>query len=391
MDIRIKSGFFMAIFMLKISNRSNPMIAITRPTLLLNEKQCKTNIQRMANKAKRLNVQLVPHFKTHQSAEIGEWFKASGVESITVSSVKMAEFFAKSGWKDITIAFPFNMHEIPAVNKMLEQNITLTLFIVNSEVIHRLNETLIAPVNLFLEMDAGYGRSGVSTENMDKVKELVERINTGAKTKLYGLYCHPGNTYQTNSVDEIKGIWAEVIQKLTGVKTALGAVGESLKIRIGDTPGCSVVEEIQGVDEIGPGNYVFYDLVMNYLDVCNESDIAVAVACPVVAKNEGRNEIIIHGGAVHFSKDHLFDANEEKFFGEVVILEEDGWSPIVEGIKLVSISQEHGVLMANSAIFEAIEVGDILGILPIHSCLTANLMKSYTTFKGQEIKHMESL
>lgn len=366
------------------------MIAITRPTLLLNEKQCKINIQRMVDKAKRLNVQLVPHFKTHQSSEIGEWFRACGVESITVSSVKMAEFFARSGWENITIAFPFNVLEIPTINGMLEQQIKLTLFVVNTEAVERLNRGLIAPVDLFIEMDAGYGRSGVLTEDITKVKQLVELIKSGAKTNLYGLYCHPGNTYHTSSVEEVQSLWADVIKKMTAVKTALGASGDSLKIRVGDTPGCVLVEEMQGIDEIGPGNFVFYDLVMNYLDVCAESDIAVAMACPVVAKNEDRNEIIIHGGAVHFSKDHLFDANEDKFFGEVVVLEEEGWSPIVEGIKLVSLSQEHGVLRATSEVFEAIEVGDVLGVLPIHSCLTANLMKSYTTFNGQEIKHLES-
>ena len=107
------------------------MIAITRPTLLLNENQCKKNIQHMVDKAKRLSVKLVPHFKTHQSSEIGEWFRAEGIDSITVSSVKMAEFFAAAGWESITVAFPFNIHEVEAVNKMLEEKIKLTLFVVD--------------------------------------------------------------------------------------------------------------------------------------------------------------------------------------------------------------------------------------------------------------------
>jgi len=367
------------------------MFTITRPTLLLNENQCRKNIQRMVAKAKRLNVKLVPHFKTHQSSEIGEWFKESGIERITVSSVKMAEFFADSGWKDITIAFPFNIYEIPAVNKMLKKGINFTFFVVDEKTVERLNQELTASVNLFIEMDAGYGRSGVSTKAIDKVKRIAEAIYKSKNVNLYGLYCHPGNTYQANSTDEIKGIWAGVILEMLKVKTALGKAGEALKVRVGDTPGCVIVEQMDGVDEIGPGNFVFYDLIMNYLDVCSEDEIAVAMACPVVAKNEERNEIIIHGGAVHFSKDHLFDDNEEKFFGEVVILEEAGWSSVVEGIKLVSVSQEHGVLSASPDVFDAIEVGDILGVLPIHSCLTANLMKSYLTFEGNSIQHLESL
>uniref|UniRef100_UPI0040470B19 alanine racemase n=1 Tax=Roseivirga sp. TaxID=1964215 RepID=UPI0040470B19 len=367
------------------------MLTITRPTLLLNEKQCKANIRKMVDKAKRLNADLVPHFKTHQSSEIGEWFRAFGIESITVSSVKMAEYFAQEGWENITIAFPFNVLEIPAVNKLLERNVAITLFAVNESAVERLNQELIAPVNVFIELDAGYPRSGIPTDSISEITQLALLIEKGAMTNFYGLYCHPGNTYQTNSVAEIKQIWTEGIKKVNTVKLNLGELGEGLKIRMGDTPGCTVVENFEGVDEIGPGNFVFYDLVMNYLNVCTEDEIAVAVACPVVGKSEERCEIIIHGGAVHFSKDHLFDEQERKFFGEVVILEEEGWSSIIEGIKLTSLSQEHGVLKATHEIFETIEVGDVLAILPIHSCLTANLMKSYLTFDGQVINHLEKL
>ena len=62
------------------------MIQVTEPTMVLNEEVCKSNIARMAAKAKAANVVFRPHFKTHQSREIGEWFRASGVDKITVSS-----------------------------------------------------------------------------------------------------------------------------------------------------------------------------------------------------------------------------------------------------------------------------------------------------------------
>jgi D-serine deaminase-like pyridoxal phosphate-dependent protein len=367
------------------------MLSITRPTLLLNENQCKANIKKMVDKANRLNVDLIPHFKTHQSFEIGEWFREQGVDRITVSSVKMAEFFAKVGWENITIAFPINVLEIPVINQLLERSINLTLFVVNTEAVDRLNQELIAPVNIFIELDAGYPRSGIPTYELNQIQALAQAIINGEKTSLYGLYCHPGNTYQSSSVEEIKQIWVTAIAEVNKVKAHLNKINDNLKVRIGDTPGCSVVEDFMDVDEIGPGNFVFFDLVMNYLNVCAEEEIAVAVACPVVAKYPERNEIIIHGGAVHFSKDHLFDNEEVKFFGEVVIFEKEGWSPIIDGIKLTSLSQEHGKLTASPELLETIEVGDVIGVLPIHSCLTANLMKSYMTFDGQNINHLEKL
>lgn len=343
----------------------------------------------MCEKAARLGVDLIPHFKTHQSEEIGKWFIEAGVDAITVSSVKMAQYFAKYGWKDITIAFPLNVLEIDSINEILHEGVRLKVLVVSAESIRLLINSLEGKVEVLIEVDAGYNRTGIATENSTEVRDIVGLINDSDKLDFYGLYCHPGNTYQTASTDDIKQIWADAILKVVELKDQLSDIAPGLKIRMGDTPGCTVVEDMAGIDEIGPGNFVFYDLVMNYLDVCNEDQIAVAVACPVVAKYPNRNQLIIHGGAVHFSKDHLYDGDENKFFGEVVIFNEGGWSPILDGIKLTSISQEHGILTATTEIIETIETGDVIGILPIHSCLTANLLKSYTTLDGSEISHLE--
>jgi D-serine deaminase-like pyridoxal phosphate-dependent protein len=64
---------------------------IKEPVLILNKERCQTNIEKMALKAKSSNIVFRPHFKTHQSAEIGEWFRKFGISCITVSSVKMTQ------------------------------------------------------------------------------------------------------------------------------------------------------------------------------------------------------------------------------------------------------------------------------------------------------------
>ena len=365
------------------------MLSITRPTLLLDEKKCKQNIQRMCQKANRLGVKLVPHMKTPQSAEIAHWCQAEGVDAITVSSVKMAGYFAEAGWRDITVAFPVNLLEMVEINRLLALGVDLKLFVLDAEVVRKLDEGLEQKVNVLIELDAGYNRTGVDADNLLAVRKVADQVAEAKQVNLYGLYCHPGNTYHSHDIEEVRQIWATAIKKANFVRNALSSAFENIKVRIGDTPGCTLVEDMTGVDEISAGNFIFYDLVMNYLNVCDESDIAVAMAVPVVAKNESRRQIVVHGGAVHFSKDHLFDEQERKFFGEVVVLQDDGWSPIIQGIKLSSLSQEHGTLEATNELFNEIQIGDVLGILPIHSCLTANLMKAYTTLEGKQVSHME--
>jgi D-serine deaminase-like pyridoxal phosphate-dependent protein len=365
------------------------MLQITRPTLLLDEQKCKRNIERMAEKAITLGVQLIPHMKTPQSHEIAGWCAELGLNAITVSSVKMAAYFAEEGWKDITIAFPVNLLEINEINRLLEMGVDLKLFVIDSKTAHKLGNELTRKVRIFIELDAGYNRTGIPTGDLKLIKTLAKCIVLEQKLDLYGIYCHPGDTYMTSDDEEIRSLWTDALKQLNSVKMELRKTYPDLKLRMGDTPGCSVVDRMEGVDEISAGNFIFFDLVMKYLKVCKEADIAVSMACPVVAKNAARKEILIHGGAVHFSKDHLFNRNGKKFYGEVVILMEDGWSASIEGIQLKSLSQEHGILSATSEVFETIELGDVLGILPVHSCLTANMMKSYITLDGRHVDHLE--
>ena len=52
------------------------------------------------------------------------------------------------------------------------------------------------------------------------------------------------------------------------------------------------------------------------IGVCNYYDIALAMVCPIVAIHNDRNQMVIYGGGIHFSKDRL-DENGRLVFGEV--------------------------------------------------------------------------
>ena len=134
---------------------------IVRPTFVINPDRVRKNIEFMAEKARLAGVRFCPHFKTHQSAEIGNWFREFGVESITVSSVEMAEYFANEGWKKITIAFPVNLRELDKINE-LSKKIELALLAESSSVINHLNHQLKNKVDLWIKINTGYNRSGIA-------------------------------------------------------------------------------------------------------------------------------------------------------------------------------------------------------------------------------------
>jgi len=148
------------------------------------------------------------------------------------------------------------------------------------------------------------------------------------------------------------------------------------------------MDDFTGIDEIRPGNFVFYDLMQEKLGSCSADKIAVALACPVVAKNSDRLEIVIYGGAIHLSKEYILDNKGNKLFGKIVLFNDHGWSKPVPGTALFSLSQEHGIIRTSKEIFHKINLSDVIGILPVHSCLTADAMGEYLTLQDELIDHM---
>lgn len=364
-------------------------INIKKPSLILDKEKVLRNIEKMVDKAKNSGVKFRPHFKTHQSAKIGEFFREQGVSSITVSSVDMAKYFSKHDWKDITIAFPVNLLQIDQINDLAKRT-SLDLLVESKESIHFLSENLKFPVNAWIKIDVGYKRAGISANNVDLVVELGKEIEESDNLSFSGLLTHSGHSYHATSINKIKEIYQDTVFKLHKIRDALNENGfSSVQISIGDTPTCSVVEDFSDVDEIRPGNFVFYDVTQMLIGSCTEDDIAIAIACPVVAKHKERNEIVIYGGAVHLSKEFIVREDGTRTYGYIASKAEKGWGPMIKNSFVSSISQEHGIVKTDEQFFDKIKIGDILMVLPIHSCLAVNLLREYQTLEGESVKPLE--
>lgn len=354
----------------------------TTPTLLLDKTKCIQNIQKIVNKAKRNQVTLRPHFKTHQSIEVGNWFKNEGVKEITVSSVKMAQYFSND-WNNILIAFPVNILEIKEINELAEK-INITLLVENIETLKFLTSNLTSRVNYYVKIDIGYHRTGINPEDESTIENLMrfksEQLN------FVGFLGHAGHSYKCRTEQEILAIHEESTTILKNLKAKYISEFPNLLLSTGDTPTCSVAEDFSGIDEIRPGNFVFYDLTQHNIGSNSQAEIAVCMECPVVAIHKERNEVIIYGGGVHFAKDFLIHKEYGTIYGLVVNKED--WSLSIEGCYIKSLSQEHGILQVSDEFMHSLTIGDTVHILPIHSCMTANSMKEYVTLEGEVISRL---
>jgi D-serine deaminase-like pyridoxal phosphate-dependent protein len=339
----------------------------------------------MVEKAARQGIRFRPHFKTHQSAAVGEWFRQMGVDGITVSSVEMAQYFARNGWRDITIAFSVNWREKHALQVLAEQ-VHLGLLVESVETAEFLSREITHPVDIWVKVDEGTHRTGIQWDDMDNFFRVVDTLVHVRHLKLRGLLTHSGRTYRAATPDAACQDYQEGVRRLNEVRDRLfERYGLKLEVSMGDTPGCTLCEDLGRVDEIRPGNFVFYDAQQYQAGVCSFEQVAAVVACPVVAKHADRNEVVIFGGAIHLTKD-LVATEEGPAYGLVCFPTKDGWSDPIQGGRVVRLSQEHGIISLPGPAFDQGCVGDLLMVVPAHVCLTVSAMRRYRLLDGEWIE-----
>jgi D-serine deaminase-like pyridoxal phosphate-dependent protein len=363
------------------------MIKPDKPTLILNEEQCRKNIHKMAEKARKYQLNFRPHLKTAQSLAVAEWFRDEGVDKITVASLQMAEYFADGGWKDITVAFPVNVNEIERINRLIQKTEQLQILADEGSEIERLSDELIGNVNLYVKIDCGTARTGFDPEDKVAISEMLSSIQKSSNLNIKGFLAHAGHSYRCRSAAEVLEVHESTKKLMLDLKSYYIAEYPDLKISLGDTPTCSLAEDWSGVDEIRPGNFTFYDLMQYNIGSCGLNDIAVSMLCPVVSKHKRRNELVIYGGAVHFSKDSI-QLNGVQHFGLVRKYEDKNMPQSANFVK--ALSQEHGIISCTDNFFDAVSVGDFVEVFPIHSCLSADAMGAYTDFIGRKYDHFGS-
>jgi D-serine deaminase-like pyridoxal phosphate-dependent protein len=359
---------------------------ISQPTLLLDCKTAKANLNNMNQKISAAGIRFRPHFKTHQSAQIGEWFRERGISAITVSSVDMAEYFAAAGWQDILIAFSLNVRQMDRIRK-LAQEIHLEVLVEDPISVDVLAAAAPAAFDVWIKIDAGAHRTGVDWQQAEHVLNLARSIEQRKNLRFRGLLTHSGNTYHVDSAAAVVSAFRDGVDHLNWLRDQLSGSFGSIEVSVGDTPGCSLCEDLSGIDELRPGNFLFYDAQQLLICSCRPEQIAVAAACPVVAVHPERNEVVLYGGAIHLSKDWV-DLKEGQSFGLAALPQENRWGLPIEGAIIRSLSQEHGIVRFNKGIPSAIKPGGLLFILPAHSCLTVQELKKYLTLEGEVIHTM---
>ena len=343
------------------SKLSIPNSSVT-PYLLIDGTQLERNILRMANVARENGIALRPHVKTHKIPRIAREQLEAGAAGITVAKLSEAEVMADGGIEDIFIAYPLVTEAKIRQAVRLGERVRLIVGVDSLEGARRLSEAAEGPnLEVRLEVDTGLRRTGIPR---DEAVGLAGEIESMGNLDLTGIYTYRGAVLGGSKTLELEKAGLEEGRVMVSLAEQMRERGIRIKdVSVGSTPTAEYVAKVEGVTEIRPGTYVFYDRMQARLGACSLDDCAAVVVCTVVSRPTG-DLAIIDGGSKTFATDVAPGADPLNLEGYGHIL---GYPDAV----LERLTEEHGMLSVDEDC--DLEVGDTLQIIPNHICSTVNL------------------
>jgi D-serine deaminase-like pyridoxal phosphate-dependent protein len=372
------------------------ILDLETPALILDLAVLERNCAAMADRAKRHGVRLRPHLKTAKSAEVAAIATRGQFGGITVSTVAEAAYFAAHRYKDLTYGVGIAPAKIPALAAIQREH-GATINVILDSVSATIAAAAVAAKEqsifpAFIEIDTGGARAGLHPEDSELLK-VAETVAGSKSLKLSGVLTHAGHSYHAHGPDEIGRI-AE--QERSGVVRAAQRIREAGLpceiVSVGSTPTGVYAERLDGVNEMRPGVYTFFDLDQVGLGVCTEAEIAVSVLATVIGHNRRTNRILIDAGALALSKDlSASEFTENVGYGLIRPVGGNLLPPI--HLFVAEVHQEHGSIAAakSELPWDSLPIGTKVRVLPNHACLTVAPFDRYYVDGGDRLFAWEKI
>ena len=355
------------------------------PCLVLDREKIEKNISSLHARMKSLEVNLRPHGKTAKNIDALKMTLAGQPGGITVSTLKEAEYFFSHGITDIVYAVGIAPVKLDRLTSLINKGANISVILDSLEQVQFVAAKGVEcglKIPVLIELDCDGHRSGVTLGDSSLV-DIGRQVYSANGVELAGVLTHAGESYECNSVQEIRA-YAE-IERDMAVKSAAILRQHGLPcpiVSVGSTPTANFAEDLAGVTEVRAGVFVFYDLVMAGLGVCDVSDIAISVLTSVIGYQKKKGWVITDSGWMALSRDRG-TARQKVDQGYGLVCDVKG--ELLQDIIVSSTNQEHGIVADRSGKevdWKAFEIGSVIRILPNHACGTGAMFDRYNVVDG---------
>lgn len=341
------------------------------------------NLDRMQSAARARGLRLRPHAKTHKSVELAKRQIAGGAIGICCAKLGEAEVFAEAGVEDIRLPYPLNPVNAERVLDLLEK--TQLSFIVDHEEVARgwsgAMQREGRRVDVLVKVDVGFHRCGIEPGRADAA-DLIARIAALPGLRFRGLLSHAGHGYGATSEETLRRIAEDEARVMTGLADSVRSRGvEVEEISVGATPPVRFTIEQNGLTEIRPGNYIYFDRTQVALGAAAWDDCALTVLARVVSK-PAEDRIILDSGSKTLTNDLARGFEPAPGYG-TVLESIDGTQRPDGRLTIERLSEEHATVRVIST--HSLQPGDLVRIVPNHSCVVSNLVDAAWLMDGDQV------
>ncbi len=314
------------------------------PSVLIDLDIMERNIARMQRHCDDLGINFRPHIKTHKIPALAQRQIDAGAVGIACQKVSEAEVFADAGFSDIQI--PYNIVGPRKTRRLanLARRADVTVTVDSQPVIEGIAQAAQAAgvtINALVELVSLGQRTGARAQDALK---LARQIEAAANLRFAGLMIYPSDAAIRPRLQEALALLAEA-----GLEVETVSGGGSGAMR-----DAHLLPELT---ELRVGTYLFWDWGSVDNGYTSWENCAMQVRATVVSANE-KSRVILDSGSKSVHSETV-----NGLYGYIVE---------APAARLHKVNEEHAYVDFSDC--ERLPaVGDILHIIPVHTCVVTNL------------------
>jgi D-serine deaminase-like pyridoxal phosphate-dependent protein len=353
------------------------------PCVLVDHSRVERNIERMQAAADAHGRRLRPHAKTHKSPELARVQIGRGAIGVCCAKLGEAEVFADAGIADIRLPYPLHPVNADRVLNLLDRT-HLSFIVDHIDVARGWSDAMTRAgreVDVLVKVDVGFHRCGIDPR-ATTAAAFVAQVAAMPGLRLRGLLSHAGHGYGAKSEAEarsIAGSEADLLNTLADQAAASGVPRE--EISVGATPTARFSVAQQGITELRPGNYIYFDRTQVALGSATWDECALTVLARVVSR-PAADRVILDSGSKTLTND--LARGFETHAGYGVVLTSLGEAAPDDNLLIERLSEEHANVRVTGSRC-ALKPGDLVRIVPNHSCVVSNLVDAVWLVSGSEV------
>lgn len=357
---------------------------LATPCLVLDAERMDRNIARLRARLDGLGVALRPHLKTAKSVDVARRAMNSAAGPATVSTLKEAAQFAAAGVRDIIYAVGIAPAKLAQVLALRAEGIDLAVVldtVEQAEAVAAASRAAGTRIPALIEIDCDGHRSGVLPGDRQRLIDIGRALEAGAA--LRGVITHAGGSYTARGAEALQQCAEAERRSVVDAAAILREAGLPCPVvSVGSTPTAHNALDLTGVTEVRAGVFMFFDLVMAGVGVCQIDDIAVSVLATVIGHQRDKGWILIDAGWMAMSQDRGTSKQAvNQGYGLVCDITGKPFGDVI----LADANQEHGIITVrpgSGAKLPELAIGDRVRILPNHACATGAQHRGYHVVHG---------